>query len=629
MSPAQLIRLAAEVSGRLSQGDRVRRTLPGPGRIHVDRALPVLALHRLSDTAGPSCAQLVTAEASYAYVTNDKRYQRAVAQLVRSMVCALQPRFGRFLLVEVWTRPEAHPPIGSQASETPAPGFRIFVQEGSDSDPYPSLERFGAQLRKIKIQGRPGVVEFVSDPKAYPDRMKPVLSQKAATELGCLQIGVEVEPIFLSGDGEVFPDLLRRLRTGFARALKHLFHAFAQRETNLQTRNFHSLGRRAIVKATWDVDAKLDKVSTSFDFLLCVTPVNAEAAWNAFKKSRFEKLPPLRYRALPLDPGLAKRRLFSIPIEKIEDPTIADLFREKQGELDRKLTMLGDRNTRRFLFGSIQLYGFVDPSLLRAAEEILERLPPSAKDTSRTRVGADEFEARVLEEFAQYRQVWPEFSGRTEKSAGVSSLTVSNGVLLIPKRLKIEARRVEALIQHEVGTHVLTYFNGKAQRFTQMRTGLDGYEELQEGLAVLAEYLAGGMTQGRLRTLAGRVIAAKMIMDGASFVDTFRVLCRYGFSQRAAFDVSLRIYRGGGLTKDVIYLRGLVALLKYVQEGGELAPLYVGKIAIRHVPIVRELESRGVLTAPKLKPRIAQDPESAARLERVRTGLRIYDMVQS
>ena len=42
----------------------------------------------------------------------------------------------------------------------------------------------------------------------------------------------------------------------------------------------------------------------------------------------------------------------------------------------------------------------------------------------------------------------------------------------------------------------------------------------------------------------------------------------------------MRIYRGGGLTKDAVYLRGLLQILRYLREGGELEPLFVGKVAV-------------------------------------------------
>ena len=108
---------------------------------------------------------------------------------------------------------------------------------------------------------------------------------------------------------------------------------------------------------------------------------------------------------------------------------------------------------------------------------------------------------------------------------------VSRGNLYIGRYVKIADTRIEALIQHEVGTHVLTYVNGIGQPFRQLYCGLAGSEELQEGIAVLAEYLTGGLSVPRFRLLAGRVIAAGLLIEGATFTESFKMLHDvYGFS---------------------------------------------------------------------------------------------------
>ena len=58
---------------------------------------------------------------------------------------------------------------------------------------------------------------------------------------------------------------------------------------------------------------------------------------------------------------------------------------------------------------------------------------------------------------------------------------VSRGNLLVSARSRIPASRVEALIQHEVGTHVLTYHNGRAQKLRHLYTGLAGYDACRKG----------------------------------------------------------------------------------------------------------------------------------------------------
>ena len=210
----------------------------------------------------------------------------------------------------------------------------------------------------------------------------------------------------------------------------------------------------------------------------------------------------------------------------------------------------------------------------------------------------------------------------------VSGLMVSRGSLLVGRKTRIPASRALALLRHEVGTHVLTYHNGRAQPFRQLYSGLAGYEALQEGLAVLAEYLAGGMSSPRLRLLAARVIAVHALTERATFVDTFRLLVRYGFEQRIAFLTTLRVFRGGGLTKDGSYLSGLLAVLEYVRKDGDLEPLLVGKIAARHIPLVRELQWRKVVVPPLIHPRYLSSSKSVARLEAVRRGLEVHDLVE-
>ena len=88
------------------------------------------------------------------------------------------------------------------------------------------------------------------------------------------------------------------------------------------------------------------------------------------------------------------------------------------------------------------------------------------------------------------------------------------------------------------------------------------------------------------------------------------------------------VFRGGGLTKDAVYLRGLVGLLTYLREGGALDPLLVGKLGPDHVPIIEELQWRKVLVTPPLRPRYLDDPIAAERLAHIRNGVTVLDLVK-
>jgi hypothetical protein len=145
---------------------------------------------------------------------------------------------------------------------------------------------------------------------------------------------------------------------------------------------------------------------------------------------------------------------------------------------------------------------------------------------------------------------------------------------------------------------------------------------------VLAEYLAGGLDRARMRLLGARVVAANSVEDGADFVETFRLLNdTYHYTPQGAWHIATRVHASGGFTRDMVYLRGLVKLLEFLRGGGELHSLYLGKIAQKHLPVIAELRAREVLRDPPLTPRLLKDRAAMDRLDRVRRGITLPEMI--
>jgi hypothetical protein len=110
-------------------------------------------------------------------------------------------------------------------------------------------------------------------------------------------------------------------------------------------------------------------------------------------------------------------------------------------------------------------------------------------------------------------------------------------------------------------------------------------------------------------------VAVHRLCEGASFPAVVAELTdRHGLSVRAGFGIAIRVFRSGGLTKDAIYLRGLLQLLDHFAAGGAVEPLLVGKVALDQVPLVGELLRRQVLRPPPLRPRWLDAPRAEARL---------------
>jgi len=622
-------RFIEEVCHRLALNKQVRRTLPQEGRLHIDRTLPFLCVYRRPlKRPDQGTDLLVKGEAAYLVTSASPKLKPGLSALVRGIVKTLSGECKAFLILEVWTGPENR---GDNDSQIPnlKPGFRIIMQK--DRFPTETVESLEKALKRIRIQRQKALVELVFNKKQWPKHLTPFFSSAEANLLNCFVIGLEMEPVFRNPEtGEVYPLVLRKLHQGLARAIKQGVFEFSHHQTTLRPVNYQALGRRALVKAVWDIDRRLAEIGNAFDFLLQVTPVNIDRVWYKFKQNQFERAPVFHYRPLPVDPALLKQKLYGIPIERIEDPTLASLFREKRVELELELSMLRDRGTRNFLYGSLQLFGNVNEELADLATKILHKVPPHSREFfGGTWLDAGSFSVRAREEVQYYREKYPGMLCKVQIRDDTTGLMVSRGNLFIGKQLRVSRSRVDALLQHELGTHALTYFNGSAQPFHQLYTGLPGYDELQEGLAVLAEYLVGGLSLPRLRLLAGRVLATRDMISGASFVETFRQLNRtFGFERRTSYTITARIYRSGGLSKDAVYLRGLVRVLKYFGDGGELEPLLVGKIAANHISVIRELQSRQVLKPIPLKPRYLDNPQARERLKALEKGVSVLDLIK-
>lgn len=363
------------------------------------------------------------------------------------------------------------------------------------------------------------------------------------------------------------------------------------------------------------VDRELARVSDSFRFLLDLTPVDVEANRHAFLHGSASE-PSFTYRELEDDPDVMRTVLDAVDVADVEDRTLGHLLRAKHRELGLRLDMLAARGTEDFLPLSIELYGAVAPGLLGHAESLLERLEGPTGTEDRERIDAAQFLALAEAELAHYRTIDADIGVHVEIRQDTSGILVSGRHLILGAAARVSTDRAHALLQHEIGTHLLTYVNGAHQPLRIMAAGLAGYEETQEGLAILAEFLVGGLSAERLRQLAGRVVAVHHMTTGASFAEVHRRLMDAGFSRTGAFTTTMRAFRSGGLTKDAIYLRGLLGVLGHLSRGGTLDLLWLGKLSLEDLPLVGELADRGALQEPKLLPRYLDDPATSVRLQR-------------
>ena len=594
----------------------LRQPVGDQGRVHVDRWLPFLILHR-GDVDRNSLARRVAIESPSYFVwpSND---DAAALDAIEAVITAMGSKVGRLLVISLDDRSVEHEKEGSQA----LPDFAAELGAGDKGDVGRAAGVLETAIRAIAVDLRHCKVERVPFAPMLPTPFDRALNKIEEVE----RLTLRLPQIHRRPGGGEYPAIAHDLSVSFGDAILHAACAFLDDGKAKVPSHYRALGRSAYLAAALKADRKLDRVSRSFDFLLSVTPINTDKAFDRFIAEGEHKPPHFHYRPLTVEPDDAKRELYAIDLRALEDPLLEQLLGEKRHELDAQLTMLATRNTPAFQSASMFLYGAVSSDLLKDASSILAA--SGSRQPRGPSVGADEIAASATSLAAAYRSVDPAFAPDIQVRDDIAGLMVSGRKLFIGTNTVVPANRMPALLAHEVSVHLLTHFNGAAQRLAIFRTGLAGYEGIQEGLGVFAEWATGGLTRTRLRLLAARVVAVAAMERGAGFIEVYRSLTReHGFSKRGAFGIAARVFRSGGFAKDAIYLEGFRAVTSLVVAGAPLNPFWLGKIALTHVPAIEELLQRELVQPPIFKPSFLEDEMAAKRIADLRQAMSFPEIV--
>lgn len=594
-------RLAVSDELRFGPNGELRESFAKSGRVHVDRWLPFLILHRSASPAGSIGRRVAVNSPAYLIWSPDDDNEARAA--LEAVLPPLRRRLGRILLIELLDAP-----FEPRPHDAPEPAFRIEAATSGSSAARVAMKAFREAAGRVAIDLRKGRV-------AETAPLEPLLDVAEGHD----RLSLTLPQVHRTPEGGIYPQLAHDLTAGLIDSLLCACAAFAGAVSGKAPPYHRALGRSAVVAAALKADKKLDIIARSFDFLLSVSPINTAQAKARFIEGGEQEEPSFRYRPLAIDPDEVKRELYAIDLTRVEDLLLERLLGEKRREIDMQLTMLATRNTRGFRPASMLLYGVVGTPLLTDALRILETV--RAKPEPGDPITASDVESAALELVEHYRSVDKRFAPVVEVRDDVSGLLVSGGKFMIASDTVIAASRLDPLLAHEVSVHLLTYFNGATQGLRIFRTGLARYEGIQEGLGVFAEWAVGGLTPARLRLLAGRVVAVDAMIGGASFIEVYRRLRDdFGFGRGSAFDITARVFRSGGLAKDAIYLEGFLGVGQRLATGASLDSFWLGKIASEHTNAIEELLSRGLLHAPVFLPEFLARADARERIDKLPSG---------
>jgi len=185
----------------------------------------------------------------------------------------------------------------------------------------------------------------------------------------------------------------------------------------------------------------------------------------------------------------------------------------------------------------------------------------------------------------------------------------------------------DQLLYHEAFVHTATQLNGKKQlNLKSLGLGAPRTTRTQEGLAVLAELITNSIDINRLRRIALRVIAVKMALDGADFIEVFKFFLNAGQSEEESVRSAQRIFRSGDVkggivfTKDAVYLQGLFEVHTFLRlsirdnKPNLVRNLFAGRLTVADTLRLNPLFESGWLNPPVYIPLWASDLRRLAAL---------------
>ncbi|MGB1042251.1 MAG: flavohemoglobin expression-modulating QEGLA motif protein [Tenacibaculum sp.] len=343
-------------------------------------------------------------------------------------------------------------------------------------------------------------------------------------------------------------------------------------------------------KALFNIDKHIDKLVKKIELLNYVNPVNIEQEKEKFYKSKYLTDPDFKYPTRDFDKFKLHREFFTLPLESIEDEKIRNLYEEiiyAYSGLIQCIETIGEE--KKFYYNSLRSFGTPTEQDVENAKFILHF---ETEDESEAAFQPKYSAQQATELFKDYSSRYDfSFNIKESSTMGAIAMVLNNiQTLVLNGNHTFSENEMGILTNHEVGVHMVTTMNGLLHSLKIFSHGFPNNEETQEGLAVFSEYMSGNLTIKRLKELAYRVIAVDSLAKGYSFSQTFRLLHNtYDLEREQAFYITTRVHRGGGFTKDYLYLTGLKKIYDYYKSGKDLGLLLTGKVSLEFIDDIQYL----------------------------------------
>lgn len=162
-------------------------------------------------------------------------------------------------------------------------------------------------------------------------------------------------------------------------------------------------------------------------------------------------------------------------------------------------------------------------------------------------------------------------------------------------------KMIESLI-HEL-VHLFRYKNGLVQSDPLFVSGFPGYLRTEEGLAAYCQRkYSSVLFWGKFREVHYLVVD---LAYKTSFREIYDFCRDWGMTSDMAWDMAVKCKRffgdtskPGAYTRQLIYTEGMWEVENFVENGGKLKNLFVGKVRIRDLPLLKTIKVKKIKFLP-------------------------------
>jgi uncharacterized protein (TIGR02421 family) len=477
--------------------------------------------------------------------------------------------------------------------ETSTPTFNIGASQ-IDVERWGNVNNhFEKQLNKIEL---PNINVRAATDEIFQGRGYLITHINAHFD-NTLVFPTEVKKVFMDeSSGEVYPLVLEDLKAGFKNAISETAAFFVRRYGKRKKTQKADILSSTISPEILELDKNLFSLCRNIETLNFINPINLIAQRNKFINKNSYISPNFNYKQLNINPYKFRENLYNLPVADVYDADIQQLYRHVIDNLASKIDLLATIGTDDFVYNSLKYYGEPSHSDIANARFLLH-LKVDETHQDEILFNAD----NAIEYFRNKAQEW-KLNCRVEKSNKLVAKAMVNNekaLLLINKEAVFTKKELHAFAYHELGVHMLTTINAKKHPLKVFSLGLTGNTHAQEGIALYSEYCSGSLTTTRLKIIALRVIAVQYMLEHGDFVKTYHALMNeFDLDKDFAFTLTARVYRGGGFTKDYLYLKGFRDVLN-IAKNGSIDNLLAGKTGLLDFNIVSEIVERGMIVKPE------------------------------